>query len=205
MYVFTFAVLYWAMNGRLLHLAVTALAALPAVGLVLAAHPYLTTRWVAFLNPRAYADTAGWHILQFERTLAAGGLTGQSWGNAAWSQAYLPLGYSDSIFANTAEAVGFLGVLPLVLIVLAWVAYGVQRGTCCQDLFARATVMGMVILLAGQAFIHLSVNLALVPTTGITLPLVSYGGSSLLASITAVGIVEAIGRAGTRPVADGHA
>lgn len=193
-YVVTFAAVYWVMGGRLLHLAVSALAAAPVVWLVLVTHPYLNDRLAAFFAPRAYADTAGWHILQFEHSLAAGGLTGRSWGNSSWSQAHLPLGYSDSIFANTAEAVGFLGVLPLVLIVLAWVVYGMYRGARCHDLFSKTVVMGMVILLAGQAFIHFSVNLGLCPTTGITLPLISYGGSSLLASITAVGIVEAVGR-----------
>jgi cell division protein FtsW len=195
-YVFTFAVLYWAMGGPLLHLLVSGLLAAPAAGLALATHPYLIDRLTAFLNPHAYANTAGWHLLQFRRALAAGGLTGQGWGHRQ-TQVHLPLGYSDSIFANTAEAIGFIGVLPLVLIVLAWVVYGVRRGAQCREPFAKAVVLGMVILLAGQAFIHLSVNLGLCPTTGITLPLISYGGSSLLASLTAVGIVEAVGRSAT--------
>jgi cell division protein FtsW len=131
-YVFTFAVLYWAMGGPLLHLLVSGLLAAPAAGLALATHPYLIDRLTAFLNPHAYANTAGWHLLQFRRALAAGGLTGQGWGHRQ-TQVHLPLGYSDSIFANTAEAIGFIGVLPLVLIVLAWVVYGVRRGAPCRE------------------------------------------------------------------------
>ena len=194
-YVFTFAAMYWGAGGRTKHLAISGLAAVPLVILALQQNPYVQRRVLAFFRPEAYAHTSGWHILQFQRTLASGGLTGRSWGHGLWSQAYLPLGYSDSIFASTAEAIGFLGVVPIVLAILAWVVYGVCRARLATGVFTRAVVIGMVAMLAGQAFIHLSVTLGLLPPTGVTLPLVSYGGSSLLSSLAGVGIVEGVFRA----------
>lgn len=191
-YGLTFALLYWCMGGRGLHLALTALAALPLGALILQRHPYLAKRFLAFVDPAADAQGAGWHLIQFQRSLASGGWLGRSWGRGFWSQAYLPLGHSDSIFASTAEAVGFLGVLPIILACLAWAAYGYVRVRKAPHAFAAAVIWGMVILLTGQALIHLSVNLGLLPPTGITLPLISYGGSSLLATLTAVGIVEGL-------------
>ena len=191
-YGFTFAALYWCMGGRFTHLALSGLAAAPFALFVVRRHPYVGARLSAFLDPQAHAQTTGWHILQFQRALASGGFFGRSWGNGLWSRAYLPLGYSDSIFANTAEAVGFVGVLPIILLILGWVIYGTYRASTRKDGFVRAAILGLVVMLAGQAFIHLSVNLGLLPPTGITLPLISYGGSSLVATLVSVGIVEAL-------------
>ncbi len=196
-YSLTFAMLYWAMGRPIRHTAVAAAAALPATVFLLSLKPYLKVRLIGFLNPELHAETAGWHILQFQKTLANGGLLGQSWGKGLWSQAYLPLAYSDSMFAAVGEALGFLGLLPILLLMLAWVGYGYRRFIQIDDDFRAAAVLGIVLLLACQAFIHLSVNLGLMPTTGLTLPLFSYGGSSLLSTLAAVGIVEGLSRQAT--------
>lgn len=193
-YAVTFVIVYWCMGGNLRHLGISSLAAVPVLWLVLRQHPYVWQRLTGYLNPEAHASTAGWHMLQFQRALASGGLTGRSWGNSFWSQSYLPLGYSDSIFAATAEAIGFLGVLPVIVVVLAWVLYGYSQGCKARTQFGAGTIMGLVSILAAQAFIHLSVNLGLLPATGVTLPLISYGGSSLVSTLAAVGVVEGISR-----------
>ena len=198
-YGLAFAGVYWCMDGRLTHLALSGLAAVPVFVLVLQRHRYVLARFAAFLNPEAHAQQAGWHLIQCRRALACGGLAGRSWGHGGWSQAYLPLGYSDSIFASVAEAVGFVGVLPIILCIFAWGVYGHAEVRKADDGFVQAVILGMVIMLAGQAFIHLSVNLGLVPPTGVTLPLISYGGSSLLATLAAVGIVESFARPEASP------
>jgi cell division protein FtsW len=197
----TFAVVYWCLGGRVTHLAVSALAALPAVVGAVHRHPYVKQRLLAYLNPEAYAQTCGWHLIQFRRTLASGGLFGSAWGHGEWSHGYLPLGYSDSIFASTAERLGFFGVLPLLILILGWAVYGCYQACRARSEFSSGVIVGMVALLTGQAFIHLSVNLGLLPPTGITLPLVSYGGSSLLATMIAVGTVESMVRGDTIPAA----
>jgi cell division protein FtsW len=193
-YGLTFAALFWCFGGRIGHLLVSVVASLPLALWVLLRHRYVYRRLLGFLDPEAYARTAGWHVLQFRRSLASGGLLGRPLLEGRWSQAYLPLGYSDSIFASTAEAVGLLGVLPIILLIIVWIVYGYDRAQRAPDAFGSAAIAGLVTMLAAQAFIHLSVNLGLLPPTGITLPLISYGGSSLVSTLIMVGIVEGIAR-----------
>ena len=193
-YALTFLAVYWCMSGRLTHIAGSCVAALPLVVWAFRVKPHLCQRVVGFLRPEAFAQTAGWHILQFQKTLASGGPLGRSWGRGVWAQAYLPLGYSDSIFASLGETVGFVGLLPIVLIILAWVVYGHWQLRRPRTDFVAASVLGIVTMLGIQAFIHLGVNLGLLPPTGITLPLISYGGSSLVSTFAAVGILESLSR-----------
>jgi cell division protein FtsW (lipid II flippase) len=191
-YLLTFLLLYWGFDGRLRHLASAGLAVLPALGLVVWRYPYVLRRLLAFLDPESVAQSSGWHIIQFRRTLASGGLFGRAWEDGLWSSAYLPLGYSDSVFASTAEKVGFFGVLPLLVLILALALYGHYHACRATDRFRAAAIFGNAGMLVLQAFVHLSVNLGLIPPTGITLPLISYGGSSLISSMIAFGIVEAM-------------
>lgn len=200
-YAVTFALTYWCLGGRLAHLALSGLGALPVAVLYVSRHPYLIRRLLGFLHQDALAQSDGWHLLQFQRSLAAGGWFGRAWGQDLWSRTYLPLGYNDSIFASTAEAVGFIGLLPLILLVVAWVCYACFRAVSAGSVFSRGAIIGLAVMLAAQAFIHFSVNLGLMPTTGITLPLISYGGSSLLATMLAVGMVEGLSR--SRPAVGG--
>jgi len=191
-YALTAVLLFWGFGGRTLHLLVSGAAVAPVVGLVLWRYPYVWRRFTAFLNPDSVAQTAGWHIIQFRRTLASGGLFGRAWEEGLWSGAYLPLSYSDSVFASTAEKIGFVGMLPLLILILAVVIYGHHHACRAHSRFRAAVIFGMTGMLVTQAFTHLSVNLGLMPPTGITLPLISYGGSSLMSSMMAFGLVEAM-------------
>ena len=194
-YGLTFLAVYGCMGGRWPYLAVTAGIGAGTGALLVWKIPYVAARLAGFWQPQACAETSGWHILQFQRTLASGGIFGHWWGKAVWAPSYLPLGYSDSIFASIGESIGFVGLLPFVAAILLWVYYGYRRVKLCADLGSAATILGMVSFLGMQAFIHLSVNLGLMPATGITLPLISYGGSSLMSTVLAIGIVEAMSRA----------
>jgi len=192
-YAMTFAVMYWYVGGSLLHLGATAAVTLPPM-LWLIRGTYVQARIIGFLDPEAHALNIGWHIRQFQRALASGGLFGRSWGDPIWSQNYLPLGYSDSIFATIAESIGFVGVLPFLILLAAWIYYGYRKTLVQDNMFVAATILGLTLMLAIQAFIHLSVNLSLMPPTGITLPLISYGGSSLVATLISVGLLECLAR-----------
>jgi cell division protein FtsW len=198
-YLLTFLLLYWGFDGRLRHLLASGLAVLPALAFVLWRHPYVLRRITGFLNPEQAAQSSGWHILQFRRTLASGGLFGRAWEDGLWSSAYLPLGYSDSVFASTAEKIGFVGTLPLLVLILALALYGHYHACRTTDRFRAASIFGITGMLVLQAFVHLSVNLGLMPPTGITLPLISYGGSSLISTMMAFGIVEAMVHAAPAP------
>ncbi len=191
LYGMTFAALFWCAGGRTSHFAGVAVIMIPLLLLVFKLNPYLRARFIGFIDPQLYAETSGWHIIQFQNTLASGGLFGRSLGKGIWSQTYLPLGYSDSMFATIGEAMGFVGLLPIIGIIVVWMLYGWRKAAEHQDdAFRSATILGISMMLGGQALVHLSVNLGLMPPTGLTLPLFSYGGSSLLATFMALGIVE---------------
>lgn len=193
-YCAVFVLVHICTGGRWRHLGLACLVLVPLAIWAVAQHPYVADRFLGFINPERYPDSHGWHIIQFKRSLASGGLTGQSWGKGMWSKTYLPLGYSDSIFATLGEAIGLVGLVPFVLLLVGWAWYGYRRVRQCADVAAAATIIGLVGYLCIQAFVHFSVNLGLMPPTGITLPLISYGGSSLMSTAIAVGLVESLAR-----------
>ncbi len=188
-YLTGFSGVYWFYGGRLRHLLASLLACIPLLLAAMVRYPYLKSRFIGFIDPIGQMRDAGWHILQLQATIAGGGIWGRSLGNTIWSRNYLPLGYSDSIFATLAESLGLMGVLPIIVGIIAWIVY-------CSDLakkqeqHARGVIIaGIAIMLAVQAFIHISVALGLMPPTGITLPMFSYGGSSLVSTFASVGII----------------
>ena len=193
-YIFAFAATYICAGGRVRYLAGAGAAALPFGFISFWLNPYLTDRFLAFLRPAEYAHSAAWHIQQFQLTLASGGLFGRSWGEGVQTQNYLPLGYSDSVFATLGEAIGFLGVLPFIVLILAYVLYVYRAIQRAADGLHATVMLGAVFILVGQAFLHLSVNLGIFPPTGLPLPLISYGGSSLVATLALIGLVESMSR-----------
>lgn len=191
-YLATMLLVYWLQGGRTSHLATTIGAGAALMGLAVVLHPYVRRRLAGFMDPASHAEGAGWHILQFRTTLAHGGLTGAD--PPIWSQHYLPLGYSDSIFATVAERIGFIGLLPILLVIVLWLTYGLLLARRQADSTSALVIAGQVSLLAMQAVLHISVTLGLLPPTGITFPLLSYGGSSLAASLLAIGIIIAFSK-----------
>lgn len=154
---------------------------------------------ITFLWVRPYAmkritdffgnDGNAWHLKHFLYTLARGGWTGSNEGGALWANAYLPLPHTDSLYATIVEAAGFVGgLLVLGLFVLLGILFCgmAQRDSIRRSAAIYINAIGMLYLL--QALLHISVNLVLIPTTGITLPLLSYGGSSLVSTMIAFGV-----------------
>ena len=156
---------------------------------VLYEHPYILKRFTGFWNPESDPLGSGWHIRQFQFTIARGGWFGVKMGKAAWSNSYLPLAHSDSVFATVAESLGFVGTLP-VLLILGAVIFILYRLTLhLHGQYQKLFIVGTLSLIAVQTLIHISVNVALIPPTGLTLPLLSYGGSSLLSTLLTFGII----------------
>ena len=138
-------------------------------------HPYAHKRLAAFLNP-----STSWHLQQLELASARGGWTGSKIGQALWSNAYVPLPYNDSAYATLTETIGFAGAF-LVLLLFAILLGALSLTALRRDLSenARLFAAGCAIIIGVQALLHIGVNLSLIPPTGLTLPLISYGGSSL--------------------------
>lgn len=139
-------------------------------------HPYALKRLTAFLNP-----ASSWHMQQLELASARGGWFGSKLGHALWSNAYVPLPYNDSAYATLTETIGFAGAL-LVLILFAILLAALSAAALQRSLpdHARLFTAGTAILIGVQTLLHTGVNLSLLPPTGLTLPLISFGGSSLV-------------------------
>jgi cell division protein FtsW len=146
-------------------------------------------RILAFLNPYADRQKAGFHIIQSLIAVGTGGITGMGLMEGKQKLFYLPEPHTDFIFANIAEELGLVGATFVVglFAILLWRGMRAARRT--GDLFGRYLAAGITCMVALQAFINMSVVLGMMPTKGIPLPLVSYGGSSLFVTLACVGVL----------------
>lgn len=151
--------------------------------------PYRFSRLLTFLNVDRDPLGASYHIRQALIALGAGGLTGVGLGQSLQKYSYLPESTTDSIFAIIAEELGFVGALIIILIFIFIILRGIRIATRTKDQFGRLLALGITSFLAIQIIINLSALVALIPLTGVPLPFISYGGSSLITSLLSVGIL----------------
>jgi cell division protein FtsW len=189
-YLGTFTIIYWLRGGPPRHLFAAGAILVPFAALLVTRVEYIRRRLEGFLDPAAHAQGSGWHIIQYKLTLASGGLAGQPVEDALWARNYLPLGHTDSVFATVGETLGFLGLLPILAGLGIWFAYGFYHSRRCDNVTATTTIAAITCLIGIQALIHISVTVGLLPPTGVTLPFLSYGGSSLVSCCLAVGILQ---------------
>ncbi len=152
--------------------------------------PHVRARWDAFVTPDG---PGGYQITKALEAIASGGLFGRGPGEGV-IKLQLPDAHADFLFAVAAEEFGLLASLLVIGLFAALVLRGLSRASRLNDPFAQYAAAGLLLLLAVQAAIHLAVNLALIPAKGMTLPLVSYGGSSMLSAALIVGLVLALTR-----------
>jgi cell division protein FtsW len=158
---------------------------------------FVAWRWrrvLAFLNPDADPQGAGFHINQSLIAVGTGGLAGRGYMEGMQKLFYLPEAYTDFIFANIAEELGFVGSIVLLLLFVIFGVRGLRAAFRSQDPFARLVAFGITTTILLQAFFNISVVLALVPTKGIPLPLISSGGTSLFCTLASIGVLLNITR-----------
>lgn len=159
----------------------------------LSLHDYQKDRLVAFVNPYVDPQGTGYHAIQSQIAVGSGQWFGRGFGKGTQSHLqFLPEQYTDFIFATLAEELGFLGAsltLLLFAILIMRVLTVAQRS---RDFFGTLISVGVLVMILAQLFINVGMNMGLVPITGITLPLVSYGGSSLLSTMIALGLVASV-------------
>jgi cell division protein FtsW len=146
-------------------------------------------RILAFLNPYADRQRAGFHIIQSLIAVGTGGITGLGLMEGKQKLFYLPEPHTDFIFAVTAEELGLLGALLIVSLFAIFLWRGMRVSWRTNDLFGRYLAVGITSMVVLQAFINMSVVLGMMPTKGIPLPLVSYGGSSLFVTLACIGVL----------------
>jgi cell division protein FtsW len=180
------------------YLAGAALLAAPVAWRAIAGTPYRLERIRAFLDPFQHRQGIGWQMVESLLGIGNGGWLGQGLGQGKGKLFYLPAAHTDFIAAVVAEEVGLLGIGLLLLLyaLLAW--RGLRAAWRAPDAFSCYAALGITVLVTSQALINLSVVFVLLPTKGLTLPFVSYGGSSLMTLLGASGLLLAIsgGRGG---------
>ena len=150
---------------------------------------YRRDRILAFLNPYSDPQGKGFHIIQSLIAVSTGGLTGVGLMEGKEKLFYLPEPHTDFIFSVLGEELGLIGCLSVVLLFAIFLWRGVRTALRTDDLFGRFLVVGITSMVVVQAFINISVVLGLMPTKGIPLPLISYGGSSLFITLACIGVL----------------
>jgi cell division protein FtsW len=146
-------------------------------------------RILAFWNPYAERQKAGFHLIQSLIAVGTGGITGTGLMEGKQKLFYLPEPHTDFIFAVTAEELGLVGALLVVTLFAIFLWRGMRASWRTEDMFGRYLAVGITSMVVLQAFINISVVLGMMPTKGIPLPLVSYGGSSLFVTLACVGVL----------------
>ncbi|HET8653862.1 MAG TPA: putative lipid II flippase FtsW [Gaiellaceae bacterium] len=163
-----------------------------AVALVLAAawfEPYRRARLLSFLNPWDDPQGAGYQTVQAMLGLGSGGIFGAGLGQSVLKMFYLPEAHTDMIFAIVGEELGLVGTTALIGAYTAFGYAGFRVALGCKDPFGKRLAAGITTLVCGQALINIAAVMGVAPLTGITLPFVSYGGSSLVVGLAGVGIL----------------
>jgi cell division protein FtsW len=150
---------------------------------------YRRDRILAFLNPYSDPQGRGFHMIQSLIAVATGGVTGLGLMEGKQKLFYLPEPHTDFIFAVTAEELGLVGALAVIILFAIFLWRGTRAALRTQDNFGRFLAVGITSMITLQAFINISVVLGLMPTKGIPLPFVSYGGSSLFVTLACVGVL----------------
>ncbi len=194
-----FLSVYWVAGGTLLLSLASLLAFSLGTTFFVILNPYALDRIMGFLDPGGGIARSAWHVKQFQYAMAQGGLTGSEAGCALWSNAYLPLPHTDSLYASIVESSGMIGgwivILAFVLFAFGLALLSRRKGLSKT---ARCFIFCAGLLYVIQALLHIGVNSVLLPTTGVTLPVLSYGGSSLLSTMLAFGMICSASRSASR-------
>ncbi|HEX2204833.1 MAG TPA: putative peptidoglycan glycosyltransferase FtsW [Longimicrobium sp.] len=191
----------YAGGARIGHFILLGLLAVPVVWSQIASAGYRMKRIIAFLDPTADTEGVSYQIYQSLIAVGSGGLGGVGFGGSRQKYGFLPEPHNDFLFSMIAEEWGLAGVVFTVTVFAAFLVVGYRIASRAPDRFGYLVAIGMTNMISVSAFLHMGVALALLPTTGVALPFMSYGRSALLANFIAVGLLLSIARAGRKETA----
>ena len=186
--------MFIAAGGKWRYVFSILLAVIIGLALLAYARPYVMQRITTFLNPQTDIQGASYQVQQSLIAVGSGGLFGRGFGQSVQKFTYLPEPVGDSIFAVAAEEFGFVGSVFLLIMFVLFATRGIKIASETSGIFGRLTVVGIVIMITSQAFVNIGAMLGVIPLSGITLPFVSHGGTSLFFTLLEVGIVLSISR-----------
>jgi len=197
-----FVVMIYTAGARLLHLGMAAAPAFIAAAGLLIFVPFRMKRLITFLDPWADPQGGGFQVVQSLISVGSGGTNGLGFAQGKQKMLFLPFAHSDFIFAVIGEELGLVGSLAVVAVFALFLWRGIRTALLAPDRFGMLLSLGIVTGIVAQALFNMSVVLSLVPTKGIPLPFISYGGSSLVPTLAAVGILLNVSQHANGKVAD---
>lgn len=196
--VFTGVAMFIAAGGRWRYVLIMGLIGIMGLGVLFATRPYVRQRIMTFVNPTADSLGSSYQIQQSLIAIGSGGVFGRGFGQSVQKYTYLPEPVGDSIFAVAAEEFGFIGSVLIIAIFLLFALRGLKIASRVPNIFNRLVVVGVVIMIISQAFVNIGAMLGVLPLSGITLPFVSHGGTSLFICLFEVGVILSISRTQTK-------
>ncbi len=191
-----FTLLFLA-GARPRHLLLLAAPALPLLAVAVYLAPYRWRRILAFLNPESDPRGSGFQIIQSFLAIGSGGLLGRGLGGSKQKLFYLPEPHTDFVFAVIAEELGLIGGVTVVALFMVLIWRGLRAGLRAPDRFGAYLALGLTTMLATEALVNLGVVTGSLPTKGLPLPFVSFGGSALFMTLLSTGILLNISQHGT--------
>ena len=187
-------IILFSAGAKVSHFLIMGTPAVAAFSLLVIIDEYSRDRVMSFMDPFAYKQGEGWQAVQSLYAIGSGGLFGRGLGKSMQKFLYLPEPYNDFILSVLAEELGFIGVLVVMLLFLIFIWRGVKVSMNAPDVFGSLVAIGITSLIAVQAILNVAVVTSSVPNTGISLPFISYGGTSLVFLMAGVGILLNISR-----------
>jgi cell division protein FtsW len=205
--VFLLFALLFAAGTKVSYLVGSVLLALPLAYAAIATSPYRMKRVLAFLDPWAHRHDIGYQVAESLMSIGSGGLTGLGLGDGRQKLFFLPEAHTDFIFAIIGEELGLLGVGVLVGLYAIIIWRGIRASLAAPETFGTYLGLGLTSIIAVQAAVNMCVAMGLLPTKGLTLPFVSYGGSSLVVLMGGAGVLLSLSASaqpgGGRPLRSG--
>jgi cell division protein FtsW len=192
--VFTAFAMFFAAGARVEHLLMIVLVTVPPVILTILTSPYKRARIFAFIDPWKDAQNTGFHIVQSLLALGSGGLMGVGLGESRAKFFYLPEQYTDFIFSILGEELGFAGTVAVIVLFIVFAYRSMRIAIAAPDRFGFFLASGCTAMIVIQAFVNIGVVTSSWPVTGVPLPFISFGGSSLIVCLVAVALIMNVGR-----------
>ncbi|MBL7072380.1 MAG: putative lipid II flippase FtsW [Candidatus Omnitrophica bacterium] len=187
-------VMLFVSGVKLKHLSYVAVGAIPVVGAAILMEPYRIRRILTFINPWNDAKGAGFQLVQSFIALGSGGFWGAGLGMSRQKLFYLPASHTDFIFSIIGEELGFLGTVGILTLFALFLWFSLRICFKLHDTFASRAVMGISIIIAFEVIVNIGVSTGMLPTKGLPLPFISYGGSSLISHLAACGLILNLAR-----------
>jgi len=184
---------------RLTYLGSLLLSSIPVLYVLIFSVPYRRMRILAFLNPWADPRGSGFQIIQSQVALGSGGLFGVGLGHSQQKLFYLPAAHTDFIFSIIGEELGLLGTIGVIIMFVLFIKQGLTVVKHAPDRFGYFLSLGLVLLISLKAMVNIGVSCGVLPTKGLPLPFISYGGSSFMFDMVSVGLLMNVARAGDYP------